>query len=110
MSSRVRLTAAYLAFALLALAPGAAQAQETEAWNAPDALALIARAREVRQATAGDPAHRAYQALATGHVFFLVDRPSTDQRTLIKADQIAIEVFWKAPRSTRQRIIGMRDE
>src|SRR6185503_4365017 len=53
---------------------------------------------------------RAYQAMATGHVFFLIDRPSTAERTLIKADQIAIEVFWKAPRSTKQRIVGMRDQ
>ena len=93
----------------LALAPTAASAQEPE-WNAPWALALIARAQGVRQRSSGDPDLRGYQASATGHVFFLVDRPGQERRTLIKADQIALEVFWRAPRDTRQRIVGQRDE
>ena len=63
--------------------PARAAAQDAEQWNTPAALALIARARDVRQATAVDPDRRSYQATATGHVFFLVDRPSTGQRTLI---------------------------
>src|SRR5688500_10762387 len=68
-------------------------AQEAERWNAPEALALVVRARDVRQADAVDPERRAYQAKATGHVFFLIDRPRTGERTLVKADQIAIEVY-----------------
>jgi hypothetical protein len=95
---------------LCALAPASAGAQDSQQWNAPEAVALVARARVARQADAIDPERRAYQAMATGHVFFLVDRPSTGERTLVKADQIAIEVYWKAPRSTRQRIVGMRDQ
>jgi hypothetical protein len=87
----------------------AAQAP-AERWNTPAALALIARAREVRSATSVDPERRSYQATATGHVFFLVDRPATGQRTLIKADQVALEIFWRAPRSTKQRIVGQRDQ
>ncbi|MSR36572.1 MAG: hypothetical protein EXR95_08010, partial [Gemmatimonadetes bacterium] len=92
------------------LAPPRARAQEQDGWNAPEALALIARARDARQADAVDHERRAYQATATGHVFFLADRPTTGERTLIKADQIAIEVYWRAPRATRQRIIGQRDQ
>jgi hypothetical protein len=95
---------------LYGLEPGPVGAQDVDRWDAPDAIALVARARDVRQADAVDPERRAYQAIATGHVFFLVDRPSTGERTLVKADQIAIEVYWKAPRATRQRIVGMRDQ
>jgi hypothetical protein len=102
---------ALLACALLTvLAPARARAQDADGWNDPAALDLIARARDLRQSVAGDPGLTSYQANATGRVFFLVDRPDTDRRTLVKADQIAIEVFWRAPRATRQRIVGQRDE
>ena len=40
----------------------------------------------------------------------MVDRPSNGERTLVKADQLALEIFWRAPRATRQRIVGMRDQ
>ena len=96
------------------LSPSPARAQEApegaEGWNAPGALELIARARTARQGIAGDPGLRSYQARAQGRVFFLVDRPDTDRRTLVKADQIALEVYWRAPRQTRQRIVGRRDQ
>ena len=35
---------------------------------------------------------------------------TTDDLTLIKADQIALEVYWRAPADTRQRIVGLRDQ
>jgi len=73
-------------------------------------MELVARARGVRQSAAVDPDLRAYRAIATGHVFFLVDRPSSGKRTLVKADQLALEIYWRAPRDTRQRIVGMRDQ
>ena len=87
-----------------------AWAQGTEGWNDPRALELVAHARAVRQSAAVDPDLRAYRAIATGHVFFLVDRPSSGERTLVKADQLALEIYWRGPRDTRQRIIGMRDQ
>ena len=92
------------------LAPVRLSGQDAEGWNDPRALELIERTRGVRQSTAVDPDLQSYRATATGHVFFLVDRPNNDERTLIKADQIAIEVFWRAPRDTRQRIVGLRDQ
>jgi hypothetical protein len=62
--------------------------QAAEAWNTPAALALIGRARATSaRRIAVDPERRSYQAAATGHVFFLADRPSTGERTLIKADR-----------------------
>ncbi|HUH14072.1 MAG TPA: hypothetical protein VMK65_13235, partial [Longimicrobiales bacterium] len=51
-----------------------------------------------------------YQARASGHVYFFLDREDTQERTLVKVDQLALEVFWGAPDRTKQRIVGMRDE
>lgn len=97
---------------LFALRPATAQSQDTErdGWNTDTALELIRRARDVRQGLASDPGLRTYRSNATGRIFFLIDRPDTDRRTLVKADQIALEVYWRAPRGTRQRIVGLRDE
>ena len=97
----------FLAFLML---PATGHAQVGEGWDDPRALELVERARAVRQSAAVDPDLTAYRAIATGHVFFLVDRPSSGERTLVKADQLAIEIFWRAPRDTRQRIVGMRDQ
>src|SRR5205814_2059943 len=99
----------FLPILLALLAPAGLAGQAAEAWNDPRALELIERARQVRQSTAVDPELRSYQATATGHVFFLVDRPNVEDRTLIKADQIALQVYWRAPRDTKQRIVGLRD-
>jgi hypothetical protein len=57
-----------------------------------------------------DSAFYAYQAEARGYVYFFIDRPDSDERTLVKADQIALEVYWRAPNWTKQRIVGLRDE
>lgn len=73
-------------------------------------LELIGRARDVRQSTATDSSLRSYRAEARGFVYFLVDRTDNGERTLVKADQVALEVFWRSPGDTRQRIVGMRDE
>ena len=98
------------ALLLCSLLPSGARAQVPIEWNSPAALELIARARDARQRVSMDPDLRSYQAEATGRVFFLVDRPDTERRTLIKADQIALELYWLAPRQTRQRIVGLRDQ
>ena len=50
-----------------------------------------------------------YQADARGYVYFYLDRRDIDERTLVKTDQVALQVFWKAPNLTKQVIVGMRD-
>jgi hypothetical protein len=57
-----------------------------------------------------DSTFRSYQTTARGYVYFFFDRPDRADRTLVKADQIALEVFWQAPSSTKQVIVGQRDE
>lgn len=100
--------AAGVAAALLAGAPAGAQDQGE--WNAPRTLALVEAARDVRQASAVDSTFTSYRSRAQGFVYFFLDRPDEEEHTLIKADQIALEVFWRAPDQTRQRIVGLRDE
>ena len=86
------------------------QIQEPQsAWNSERALELVGQARSLRQATAIDSAFQAYQADARGYVYFFLDRTDSNERMLIKTDQVALEVSWKAPRQTKQRLVGRRD-
>jgi hypothetical protein len=73
-------------------------------------MALVVRGRIERHSAAVDTSFRSYRADARGYVYFFFDRPDADQRNLVKADQIALEVFWQAPDRTRQRIVGLRDK
>ncbi len=97
----------------LALLPCPLISQASEGdrdWNDPRALELVAAARDVRQSSAVDSTLRSYRARAQGFVYFFLDRADEEEHTLIKADQIALDVFWRSPDQTRQRIVGMRDE
>jgi hypothetical protein len=102
------LAAAALALAAFA-APAAAQDGEGS-WNAPRALELIQRAQERRQVALSDTGMVDYQADARGYIYFYLDRRDTGERSLVKTDQVALDVFWKAPNLSKQRIIGLRDE
>lgn len=88
----------------------AAPVTPPDVWNAPRALELMERAVQVRQNAAVDTAMHTYQADARGFVYFFIDRQGESERTLVKADQIALEVYWRAPNDTKQRIVGLRDE
>ena len=68
------------------------------------------KARAVRQIARGDSALTSYRADARGYVYFYLDRADTGENTLVKTDQVALEVYWKAPDSTKQRIVGLRDD
>ncbi len=87
-----------------------ASAQRVERWNDDRVLELVSRAREARRSVSVDSAFQSYKADARGYVYFFIDRPDSDERTLVKADQVALEVYWRAPSTTRQRIVGLRDE
>lgn len=98
------------ALALAALIAPAAAAAQDGAWNSPRALELIQRAQERRQVALSDTGMVDYQADARGYIYFYLDRRDTGERTLVKTDQVALDVFWKAPNLSKQRIIGLRDE
>ena len=96
-----------LAFALLGPL-GALSAQE---WNSDAALGLARRAIERRDRTASDTTLRDYKAQAHGFLFFLgqFGEGLSEPPRLVKADQLELEVYWKAPQLSKQRIIGWRD-
>ncbi|CAA9297258.1 MAG: hypothetical protein AVDCRST_MAG68-100 [uncultured Gemmatimonadetes bacterium] len=93
----------------LAAAPARAQAPAAEGWNSPRALELIARARDRRSQALADTGMLDYQADARGFIYFYLDRPGTSERSLVKTDQVALDVMWKAPNLAKQRIVGLRD-
>ena len=94
---------------VVTVSPQPADAQSETGWNGPSALELVARARELRQSQAVDSALHSYQSRARGYVYFFFERPDTGDRTLVKADQVALDVYWRAPGSTKQEIVGQRD-
>lgn len=89
--------------------PAAAQVPASSEWDGARALELVERARERRLLPAQDTTLRNYTARAEGFVYFYLDRRETDERTLVKVDQVALEVYWAPPDRTRQRIVGLRD-
>src|SRR5207253_3049705 len=53
-----------------------------------------------------------YKAQAHGFLFFLgaFGQGLADPPRLVKADQLELEVYWRAPASSKQRVIGWRDQ
>jgi len=88
--------------------PAAAPAQH---WNTPDALGLADRAVARRAGAAADTALHDFRARAHGFLFFLgaFGDGLNEPPRLIKADQLELEVYWKSPGASKQRIIGWRD-
>ncbi len=99
-----------LLLVLPAMTPVPGVAQEKEGWDSERALELIGRARAVRHEAVTDSSLLSYSADARGYVYFYVHREDTGERIPVRTDQIALEVYWKAPNRTRQRIVGLRDD
>ncbi len=98
-----------LVVALWAAVPVVPAASQT--WNTDSALALARRAILRRSRAASDTSLRDYKAQAHGFLFFLgqFGEGLTEPPRLIKADQLELEVYWKAPGASKQRVIGWRD-
>jgi hypothetical protein len=88
----------------------ASAAQEAAEWNHDRVLELLDRARALRASVAVDSAFRSYKAEARGYVYFFVERPDSAAQVLVKADQVALDVYWRAPNATKQHIVGLRDQ
>jgi hypothetical protein len=81
------------------------------AWNDERTTALVARAIELRARQLADTGLTDYQAAARGFLTFLaqVGEGLAEPPRILKADQLALEVYWKAPNLSKQRIVGRRD-
>jgi hypothetical protein len=82
-----------------------------QAWNAPAALALARRATARRLVAQTDSTLTSYRTRAHGFVFFLaqVGEGLTEPPRLVKADELRVEVYWRAPDRSKQVILGWRD-
>jgi hypothetical protein len=108
MSHRVPPGLAALLLLVSAAAPRPAAAQE---WETPQVRALVARAIARRNAALADTGLKDFSARAHGFVFFLgqIGEGLSEPPRLIKADQLELQVYWKAPELSKQRIIGWRN-
>jgi hypothetical protein len=92
----------------LALTPRAAAAQT---WNDARTRALVERATARRAAQLADTALVDYQASAHGYLTFLAQLGEgfPEPPKIVKADELALEVYWRSPDLSKQRIVGRRD-
>jgi len=80
-------------------------------WNSAETLTLVRRAVDRRLAVQADSALTGYRARAHGFLFFLaqVGEGLTEPPRLVKADELDVEVYWRAPNRSKQIILGWRD-
>lgn len=83
-----------------------------QAWNSPAALALAQQGAGRRAEAAADSSLQSYRTRAHGFVFFLAQVGEEGMREpprLVKADELQVEVYWRAPNISKQVIRGWRD-
>lgn len=100
--------AAFIA-TFVALAPlSTVSAQQ---WNDPRALTLIRQATDRRAQQLADSGLVDYQATAHGYLTFLAQLGESfrEPPQVVKADELALQVYWRAPNFSKQRIVGRRD-
>ena len=95
---------ALLVFAVTATA-------HAQSWNDPRALTLAREATARRVQQLADSGLVDYQATAHGYVTFLAQLGEgfREPPRVVKADELALEVYWRAPNLSKQRIVGRRD-
>lgn len=106
-----RLGAAGAALVAFGLLPGQAVPSGAQEWNDARTTALVSRATERRARQLADTGLTDYTATAIGSLTFLaqVGEGFPDPPKVVKADQIALEVYWRAPNHSKQLILGRRD-
>ena len=106
MSPRFAALAGVMA-GLLAL-PSASIAQQ---WNDDRTIALVDRAIARRAAQLADTGLADYHATAHGYLTFLaqVGEGFPDPPRVVRTDELAVDVSWRAPNQSKQRLVGRRD-
>jgi hypothetical protein len=80
-------------------------------WNDARTRALVEQATDRRARQIADTALADYHAAAHGYLTFLaqVGEGFTEPPKIVKADELALEVYWQAPNLSKQLIAGRRD-
>jgi hypothetical protein len=108
---RLKPAAAAVTLLCCIAAVGAASPAGAQRWNDTRTRALVERATALRAMQLADTALRDYRAEARGYVTFLAQLGEgfTEPPKIVKADQLALDVFWMAPDRSKQLIRGRRD-
>ncbi|MEJ7809065.1 MAG: hypothetical protein WKG32_01485 [Gemmatimonadaceae bacterium] len=103
--------ASFLLAGLCCVAPERAFAQRSAEWNDGRSRALVERATVRRAEQLADTSLRDYRATAHGYLTFLAQLGEgfTEPPRIVKADELQLEVYWRAPNLSKQRIVGRRD-
>ena len=96
-------------FLLALIFPAHLRAQGT--WNDARSRALVERATERRALQLADTALVDYKATAHGYLTFLAQfgEGFTEPPKIVRADELGLEIYWRAPDLSKQRIMGRRD-
>lgn len=89
----------------------AQQRADSTTWNDSLTLRLVDRAIARRTAQLADTGLTDYTARAHGFLTFLaqVGEGFPDPPRVMKTDELMVEVYWRAPDQSKQRIVGRRD-
>ena len=96
---------------ILLIALAVAGRLDAQTWNDPRTRALVERATERRTSQLADTGLLDYKATAHGYVTFLAQfgEGFPEPPKIVKADELGLEVYWRAPDLSKQRIMGRRD-
>jgi hypothetical protein len=88
-----------------------ARRADAQVWNDDRTRALVERATERRASQLADTGLVDYKATAHGYVTFLAQfgEGFREPPKIVKADELGLEVYWRAPDLSKQRIMGRRD-
>ena len=103
--------AAFLPIALLTVVLTASVPARAQQWNDPRTMALVDRAVARRAAQLADTGLADFRANAHGYVTFLAQMGDgfPDPPKVVRTDELAVEVYWRAPNQSKQVIVGRRD-
>ena len=110
MMRRVITGISALLLILISAPPTTVLGQAAE-WNDARAVSLAQRATARRSAQLADTTLKDYSAHARGYVTFLAQTGEglTEPPKVVKADELGLEIFWRSPDQSKQRILGRRD-
>jgi hypothetical protein len=82
-----------------------------QGWNDEHSLTLVRQATERRARQLADSGLVDYKARAHGYLTFLgqLGEGFREPPRIVKADELLLEVYWKSPDLSKQRIVGVRD-
>jgi len=89
----------------------AVQPAGAQAWDDRRTMGLVERATKGRAEQLADSTLVDYRATAHGYLTFLVQlgQGFPDPPSVVKSDELALQVYWRAPNLSKQVIEGRRD-